>query len=618
MRYLASYLLLLCSFSGHAQFLGLTSEIHAISEFGTTYRIYAEFASSTDECTAVYASGTAENNPAMLELSVTTSFYQNELGSDIGSEINPLLIPTVPGLAFDSWLTIGSESIDEAPISTFGMGNALILFNLGEGFILGQQQVGGGWYTIPGYVPSAIAGDDGLVLLAQLTAVNAEAGNNGHIMCNWNIYWLDNEGQAHQNVNVELNTADNFSSVLGCTDEAACNFDPFATIDDNTCAYGDALGICDGACEADDDADGICDNEDPCIGFLDACGVCNGPGEIYDCGCTDIPDGDCDCEGGQPEIGYDCNGDCLSDFNENGICDIIELIELNDAIASGALCGEGTVWNDSFGLCLPLDLCPSDIDEDGLTGVTDLMELLAAFGAACETSGGTNSVEWTCGDPVNYHGYDYATVQIGEQCWFAENLRALQYTNGDSITFPDTNIDWLNLGLVNEGGVAIYDNDSYWYDIYGALYNWFAVIDTRGLCPIGWHVPNFGDFVVFDETLGLPPLDPSTFNLTHNFGGALLKAAEWDIPGWNGTNSSGFSALPAGSRNGAGSGSFINQGAFSFWWLSSSPADIGWGTFDGGLGRYVRDDSDAIVIWEAAAAAGKTVGLSVRCVKGSE
>ena len=46
---------------------------------------------------------------------------------------------------------------------------------------------------------------------------------------------------------------------------------------------------------ADADADGICDDVDP--RDLDACGVCNGPGATYECGCSDIPEGDCDCDG---------------------------------------------------------------------------------------------------------------------------------------------------------------------------------------------------------------------------------------------------------------------------------------------------------------------------------
>ena len=50
----------------------------------------------------------------------------------------------------------------------------------------------------------------------------------------------------------------------------------------------DALGVCGGDCSADADSDGLCDDVD-CVGSYDDCGVCNGPGTIYDCGCDDIP-----------------------------------------------------------------------------------------------------------------------------------------------------------------------------------------------------------------------------------------------------------------------------------------------------------------------------------------
>ena len=55
---------------------------------------------------------------------------------------------------------------------------------------------------------------------------------------------------------------------------------------------------CGGPCEADADMDGICDDVDECVGELDDCGICNGPGAIYDCGCSDIP-GRLDCDGNQ-------------------------------------------------------------------------------------------------------------------------------------------------------------------------------------------------------------------------------------------------------------------------------------------------------------------------------
>ena len=53
----------------------------------------------------------------------------------------------------------------------------------------------------------------------------------------------------------------------------------------------DALGVCGGSCTADADADSICDDVDDCVGAYDDCGVCNGPGAIYECGCSDLPEG---------------------------------------------------------------------------------------------------------------------------------------------------------------------------------------------------------------------------------------------------------------------------------------------------------------------------------------
>ena len=57
-----------------------------------------------------------------------------------------------------------------------------------------------------------------------------------------------------------------------------------------------------------------------------------------------------------------------------------------------------------------------DHNQDGVIGVPDLMNLLSLSGQPLEVA------EWTCGDPFNYHGYDYSTVLIGEQCWFADTF----------------------------------------------------------------------------------------------------------------------------------------------------------------------------------------------------
>ena len=85
----------------------------------------------------------------------------------------------------------------------------------------------------------------------------------------------------------------------------------------------DALDVCGGDCAADADADGVCDDE-PCVGAYDECGICNGPGAIYECGCFDIPEGDCDCDGNQLDALDVCGGDCEADTDADGVCDDVD------------------------------------------------------------------------------------------------------------------------------------------------------------------------------------------------------------------------------------------------------------------------------------------------------
>ena len=149
---------LLLTATGFSQFLGLESEVHATSVHGTTYRIYAEFGSATDECVAVYSVGAAEDNPVTLELGVTTLFYQHGAGTNLGSGINAFFLSMFPELGFDSWFTIGSETSDDPTISSIGMTAAFSEFNLGNGFILGEGSVGGSWYVTPESNPLALVG----------------------------------------------------------------------------------------------------------------------------------------------------------------------------------------------------------------------------------------------------------------------------------------------------------------------------------------------------------------------------------------------------------------------------------------------------------------------------
>ena len=163
----------------------------------------------------------------------------------------------------------------------------------------------------------------------------------------------------------------------------------------------DALGECGGDCAADADADGICDDVDECVGELDACGVCNGPGEALECGCSDIPVGDCDCEGNQLDAVGTCGGDCAEDADADGICDDEDPC-VGDSVAcctdynQNSLCDADEVVGCTFpgavnydpaatmdnGTCI--EACQGDLNGDGQVQLQDLLDFLLLFGVDCE------------------------------------------------------------------------------------------------------------------------------------------------------------------------------------------------------------------------------------------
>ena len=162
--------------------------------------------------------------------------------------------------------------------------------------------------------------------------------------------------------------------IVGCTDLTACNYNAEAVDEDGSCLYAEAGQDCFGNCLLDGDGDGICDDVDPCIGVLDSCGVCNGPGPLLACGCSPVPAGDCDCDGSQLDAVGVCGGDCSADENANGICDDLE----------SGLCGVGTYWDEASVQCLAEEVdCIADLNGDGLIQINDLLILLGFIGYYC-------------------------------------------------------------------------------------------------------------------------------------------------------------------------------------------------------------------------------------------
>ena len=386
-------------------------------------------------------------------------------------------------------------------------------------------------------------------------------------------------------------------------------------------AHAEAYYDC-GNCLNDTDGDAICDPVDPCVGLVDECGVCNGPGEVYGCGCEQIPDDDCDCNGNQIDAVGVCGGDCLADENGNGICDV-------DELQTSTNCGWGTYWNEDSMACVllvppylgdygdfsALNPCYFNLDNSSSVGAEDLLSFLGVYGQTADCAGYADAANapWCCGDPVSYQGYDYATVQIGDQCWFAENLRSENYRNGDAIP---ANLDVDAWTSATTGATCIYGegespcesnspnaddcNEDWSLGEYGRLYNGYAVNDERLLCPNGWHVPADDEWTVLIENLGGATLA----------GGQLKTASGW-YNGGNGTNSSGFSGRPGGLRIGSEpeelKGVFDNAGYYGVWWSSTSLETNAWSRYlfatDGTIHRLSRN---------------LQLGFSVRCIKNAE
>ena len=171
------------------------------------------------------------------------------------------------------------------------------------------------------------------------------------------------------------------------------------------------------------------------------------------------------------------------------------------------------------------------------------------------------------GNPImtDVDGNNYNTVQIGTQCWTQSNLKVSKYRNGAAIPTGLTNSTWAS---TTAGAYAVYNNDPANDGLYGKLYNYHTVTDSRGLCPTGWHVPTDGDWTNLATTLG-----------GSSVAGVALKSTAsqptpggWIAPNTGANNSSGFTAMPGGYR--ITGGLFYSLGYTGAWWSSSLSGSV--------------------------------------------
>lgn len=214
---------------------------------------------------------------------------------------------------------------------------------------------------------------------------------------------------------------------------------------------------------------------------------------------------------------------------------------------------------------------------------------------------------------TDIEGNIYSTVQIGwqigGQCWMQENLKTTTYKNGTPIPNIPDDTEWSSL---TSGAYVWYDNDSSWKDLYGAIYNGHTVIDTNGLCPIGWHVPSDDEWTELTDYLGgvnapngdmLKSCREVNSYLYGNCNTTEHPRWEWWDDSIYGTDDYGFSGLPGGLR--WYDAPFAEIGETGLWW-SSTPSNSYalWNRY------LLRSISEVGIIWGT-----KKYGLSVRCIK---
>jgi uncharacterized protein (TIGR02145 family) len=183
-----------------------------------------------------------------------------------------------------------------------------------------------------------------------------------------------------------------------------------------------------------------------------------------------------------------------------------------------------------------------------------------------------------------------APVIIDTQVWDKCNLTVDRYRDGTLIPQITDQTEWVN---ATSGAWCYYNNDSANDVIYGKLYNWYAVSDSRELAPLGKRIPTDAEWTTLTTFLGGEAVA----------GGKMKAKCNWSSPNIGATNESGFTAFGGGFRNGFGN--FATLGANGYWWsLTESGPTTAWlRNLNFGSTPIVRGGND------------KKLGFSVRCLR---
>ena len=468
-----------CSCIGGGDYTLTVEASPASTVNGVTYRFYINMVNTDDRLSAVFGDALYPWN-----ISAPAGVFNSAYNSAWSAEgINPAFLTFFPEIADDTYATIGLD----APAGLSGIpgasdpslvedANQLITpFFMQNGQTqLNATTATGASYFVLNTAANGLPNEDMRVLIMQLTTTGSLSGT-----VNFQIF-INGDGTGENNI---LRTA-SFNGVgtfdengsasnpsCGCTDSNACNYNPEAIVDDGSCLDFDVCGICDGPgaiyecgcidipegecdcdgnvldaigecggdCLADADADGICDDVDPCVGEYDSCGVCNGPGAIYECGCADIPEGDCDCNGNVLDALGECGGDCLADADADGICDDEDPC-VGQYDSCGVCNGPGAIYE-----CGCADIPEGDCDCDG-----NVLDALGDCGGDClvdaDADGICDDVDpcvgeydscGVCNGPGAIYECGCADIQDGDCDCNGNVLDALGECGGDCLADAD-------------------------------------------------------------------------------------------------------------------------------------------------------------------------------------
>jgi uncharacterized protein (TIGR02145 family) len=205
------------------------------------------------------------------------------------------------------------------------------------------------------------------------------------------------------------------------------------------------------------------------------------------------------------------------------------------------------------------------------------------------------------GKITDIDGNTYNVVKIGDQIWMAENLRVTHYPNGDPIPHVTDSAAWVNLTDSDTADAYCwFDNDEQYAAVHGALYTYSAAIGdnwtkdnniNQGVCPDGWHLPSFNEFMILVDLLG-----------GEDVAGGKLKEKgilHWEEPNEGATNESGFTATPTGRRN-YDNATFTGLNTTAYFWIRTIAYRF-----------YLRYNSAKSSIYRL----NRSYGFAVRCVK---